>query len=118
MKHLGVQPCGLTLWDGVGDHIHITPSTSLHYLGVFFTPRLSWLLHVKTLATHAQSTVQGLRVLGNSVCGFSLLQWRRIFQAVICACPHLQGSGVVHGPTPSKGVLWVDEGEFEGREWE
>jgi hypothetical protein len=83
MKHLGVQPRGLTLWDGVGNHIHVTPSPTLRYLGVFFTPRLSWSLHVKTLATRARSTVRGLGVLGNSVRGFSLLRWRRIFLAVI-----------------------------------
>jgi hypothetical protein len=75
MRHLGVQPHGLTLWDGVGDPIHVTPSTSLRYLGVFFTPRLSWGLHMKTLATRARSTIRMLGVLGNSVCGFSLLWW-------------------------------------------
>jgi hypothetical protein len=83
IKHLRVQPHGLTLWDGVGDPIHVTPSMSLRYLGVFFTPQLSWSLHVKTLATCARSTVRALGVLGNSVHGFSLLRWWRIFLAVI-----------------------------------
>jgi hypothetical protein len=73
MRHLRVQPRGLTLWDGVGACIHVTPSTSIRYLGVFFTPCLSWGLHVKTLATRARSTVHMLRVLGNSVRSFSLL---------------------------------------------
>jgi hypothetical protein len=73
MKHMGVQPCSLTLWDGEGDHIHVTPACSLRYLSVFFTPRLSWSLHVKTLATRARSTVHALGVLGNSMHGFSLL---------------------------------------------
>jgi hypothetical protein len=71
---LGVQPRGITLWDGVGTPIHVTPSTSLRYLRVFFTPRLSWGLHVKTLATRAQSTIRALGVLGNSIHGFSLLR--------------------------------------------
>jgi hypothetical protein len=83
MKHLGVQLRRISLWDGVGDCIHVTPSTSLCYLGVFFTLWLSWSLYVKTLATCAQSLVHGLGVLGNSVCGFSLLRWCQIFQVVI-----------------------------------
>jgi hypothetical protein len=80
---MGVQPHGLTLWDGVRDPIHVTLSASLRYLGVFFTPHLSWGLHVKTLATCTWSTVRALGVLGKSVQGFLLLQWCRIFLAVI-----------------------------------
>jgi hypothetical protein len=38
---------------------------------------------VKTLATRARSTIQALGVLRNSVRGFSLLRWKRIFQTVI-----------------------------------
>jgi hypothetical protein len=83
MKHLGSQLHGLMLWDGTRDCIHVTPSTSLRYLRVFFTPHLSWSLHIKTLATHARSTVCMLGVLGNSICSFLLLWWHRIFQVVI-----------------------------------
>jgi hypothetical protein len=71
----GRPPRGLTLSNGGDGRIHITPCSSLRYLGVFFTPKLSWTVHVKTLATRAHSTVRTLGVLGNSVQGFSLLRW-------------------------------------------
>jgi hypothetical protein len=82
-SRFGCPPHGLTLSDGGEGRIHVTPCRSLRYLGVFFTPRLSWALHVKTLATRARSTIWALGVVGNSVRGFSLPRWRRIFQAVI-----------------------------------
>ena len=61
----------------------IKPSLTLRYLGVFFTPRLDWTTHVKTMSTHARSIVKGLGVLGNSIRGFHLIAWRRIFISVI-----------------------------------
>ena len=56
---------------------------SIHYLGVFFTPCLDWTTHVKTMSTRARSIIKGLGVLGNSIRGFRLINWRKIFISVI-----------------------------------
>ena len=63
--------------------ITIKPTSTLRYLGVFFTPHLNWTTHVKIMSTHAQSIVKGLGVLGNSIRGFHLVSWRKIFISVI-----------------------------------
>jgi hypothetical protein len=78
----GHPPSVVTLTDGPHT-VCVTPANSLRYLGVFFTPRLSWTLHVKTMASWVRSTVKVLGVLGNSVRGFSLVQWRKVFQAIL-----------------------------------
>jgi hypothetical protein len=80
---MGPKLTSVTLLDSL-DTGHILPvSTSLRYLGVFFTPTLDWSLHVKTLGNRACSTVQGLSLLGNSVRGFSLVAWRKLFHSLI-----------------------------------
>jgi hypothetical protein len=35
------------------------------------------------MATQVRSTVKALGVLGNSVCGFSLVWWQKVFQAIL-----------------------------------
>ena len=71
----------LTLPDS--SQIAIKLATSIHYLGVFFTPCLDWTTHVKTMSTQARSIIKGLGVLGNSIRGFRLINWRKIFISVI-----------------------------------
>ena len=63
--------------------ISVKLATSMQYLGVFFTPHLDWTVHVKTMSTHARSIVKGLSILGNSIRGFQLVNWRRIFISII-----------------------------------
>src|SRR6266850_4001479 len=61
----------------------VRPTPILQYLRVFFMPTLNWDTHTKTLANHACSTIVSLGVLGNSVRGFSLTQWRTLFHSLI-----------------------------------
>ena len=63
--------------------VAIKPASSIRYLGVFFTPCLNWMVHVKTMSTYAQSIIKGLGILGNSIRGFHLINWRKIFISVI-----------------------------------
>jgi hypothetical protein len=81
-KRNGAQIAELTISDGHSSFT-VKRATWIRYLGVFFTPTLDWSLHVRTLANRARSTVRALGVLGNSVRGFSLLSWRRIFVGII-----------------------------------
>jgi hypothetical protein len=58
---------------GNGKTLTVKLSLSIRYLGIFFTPKLDWKLHVTTMVNHTQSTVKALGVLGSSVRGISLL---------------------------------------------
>ena len=79
----GVPPSSLTLSLPDSSTITITLASHICYLGVFFTPRLDWSTHVKIMSTQARSLIKGLGVLGNSIRGFHLMSWRRLFISVI-----------------------------------
>jgi hypothetical protein len=81
-KRNGAQVASITLSDG-NSSFTVKRAAWIRYLGVFFTPTLDWSLHVRTLANRARSTVRALGVLGNSIRGFSLLSWRRIFVGIV-----------------------------------
>jgi hypothetical protein len=63
----GSQPTFITLHLPDGTTTAIMPATSIHYLGVFFTPCLNWLMRVKVMSTRAHSLIKGLGVSGNSI---------------------------------------------------
>lgn len=79
----GKMVSSVALETSPGHVISITLATSLCYLGIFFTPKLDWSIHVKIMATRVLSTIKALGVLGNSIRGFWLLDWRRVFISVI-----------------------------------
>lgn len=79
----GMPPLTIKVSLGNGTETTITPAISLCYLGVFFTPQLNWMTHVQIMSTHVLSLVKGLGVLGNSIRGFRLVNWRKIFISVI-----------------------------------
>ena len=82
-KRHGIPPKTVTLHLPDNSDVGITPTRSLRYLGVIFTPRLNWTAHVKTMSTRARSIMKGLGVLGNSIRGFNLVSWRKIFISVV-----------------------------------
>ena len=81
----------------VGDHVnqimYKDPDQNVHvirqkemwvrYLGVFLDCKLSWELHVKTMAARARSTILRISLLGNSVRGLDFLNWRRVYNALV-----------------------------------
>ena len=79
----GTPPKSITIHLPDNTDVSIMPARYLRYLGVFFTPRLNWTTHVKIMSTRARSIVKGLGVLGNSIRGFHLVSWRKIFISVI-----------------------------------
>jgi hypothetical protein len=78
----GTCPSHVMFMNGL-DPIRVKLANSLHYLGVFFMPRLSWTLHITTMAIRVWSTVKALGILGNSAQGFSLVRWWKLFQALL-----------------------------------
>ena len=61
----------------------LKPASHIQYLGIFFTPTLTWGVHVNALATCTRSSLCALCVLGNTIRGLSLVSWRRIITSII-----------------------------------
>lgn len=61
----------------------ITPIQNMRWLGVFFDKKLSFKTHVEMMATRAQSTLAGLRILANSIRGLSIANARLLYKTVI-----------------------------------
>jgi Reverse transcriptase (RNA-dependent DNA polymerase) len=81
--HLGTRPDTATIALHDGKTLAVPISSSIRYLGVFFTPKLDWKLHVSTMANRTRSTVKALGVLGSSVRGISLMSWHKLFHALL-----------------------------------
>jgi Reverse transcriptase (RNA-dependent DNA polymerase) len=81
--HLGTRPLTATIATGNGKTLAVNISSSIRYLGIFFTPKLDWKLHVLTMANQTRSTVKALGVLGSSIRGISLLSWWKLFHALL-----------------------------------
>jgi hypothetical protein len=81
--HHSAWPATATITIGDGKTLTVTISHSIRYLGVFFTPKLDWKLHVSMMANRARSTVKALSVLGSSIRGISLMSWWKLFHALI-----------------------------------
>jgi Reverse transcriptase (RNA-dependent DNA polymerase) len=76
-------PLMVTIPCGNSKTLTIKPSDLLCYLGVFFTAKLDWRLHVTTMANRVCSTVKALGVLGSLVRGISLLSWQCLFHSLL-----------------------------------
>jgi hypothetical protein len=56
MHKFGTPPATITLQLLDNTEIKVKPTTTLRYLGVFFTPRLDWGAHVKKMSTRARAS--------------------------------------------------------------
>ena len=63
----GTTPTTVTLELPDTSLITIKASISIRYLGIFFAPRLDWMVHIKTMSTRTRCILKGLGVLGNSI---------------------------------------------------
>src|SRR6267142_2461460 len=82
-RHLGLPPTSILLSSGPATTHRVSVAQSICYLGVFFTPKLNWSLHVRTMSCHVQSLVHALGILRNSIWGLKLVPWRKVFHAVL-----------------------------------
>lgn len=57
----------------------VRPTGNMRYLGFFLDPKLSFKEHIRFYATKACSTVNALRMLGNSIRGFNPVNKRRLY---------------------------------------
>ena len=63
--------------------VRVNPTASVRYLGFFLDPRLSFKAHIRFYATRAASTVNSLRMLGNSIRGMAPVHRRRLYISIV-----------------------------------
>jgi hypothetical protein len=55
---------------------------NLRYLGFFINQRLKWEPHVQIMCNRAWASLKVLQVLGNSIQGLSMANWRLVLNTV------------------------------------
>src|SRR5712671_1141105 len=80
---IGGDTIGIQYRDPVQGLQHVTAVPRVRYLGLFLDCKLTWRHHVDIMASHARSTIRGINVLGNSVRGLDLLNWRKVYNALV-----------------------------------
>ncbi len=74
-------PGRLTLLEGPTQY-HVTPKETLRYLGFFLHRKLKWTPHATIMCNRARASISALKVLGNTVRGLSMANWRLVMNAV------------------------------------
>jgi hypothetical protein len=78
-----VAPTRLILPDpAVATYYVVMPVENLRYLGFFINRRLKWEPHVRIMCNRARASIKALQVLGNSIRGLSMANWRLVLNAV------------------------------------
>jgi hypothetical protein len=74
-------PSSITL-PCAGGTYEVRAVETLRYLGFFINCRLKWEPHVRIMCNRARASIKALMVLGNSVRGLSMANWRLVLNAV------------------------------------
>jgi hypothetical protein len=82
----------------------VLPVENLRYLGFFINRRLKWEHHVRIMCNQAQASIKALQVLGNSIRGLSMANWRLVLNAV-CLPVLAYGSQLWYLTGAAKGLL-------------
>lgn len=85
-------------------------ATTIRYLGFFFHHWLKWEPHVRIMCNRAHASIKALQVLGNTVRGLSMANWRLVLNAV-CLPVLTYGCQLWYKPHRSKVLInmlqWV-----------
>lgn len=93
---------------------HISTVQLLRYLGIFISNKLNWTRHVTTLTTRAYSTIRGIGLLGNSIYGLNLLNWCKVYNALVISTL-TYGMPVWYTGIGQKGLIqWLQVAQNEG----
>jgi hypothetical protein len=77
------SPAAPTRPDPVNSSYYVVlPVENLRYLGFFINRRLKWEPHVRIMCNRARASLKALQVLGNSIRGLSMANWRLVLNAV------------------------------------
>jgi hypothetical protein len=60
----------------------VRPVETLRYLGFFIHHRLKWEPHVRIMCNRARASIKALQVLGNTIRGLSMANWRIVLNAI------------------------------------
>ena len=60
----------------------VRPVENLRYLGFFINRRLNWEPHVRIMCNRSRASIKALMVLGNTIRGLSMANWRLVMNAV------------------------------------
>jgi hypothetical protein len=74
-------PSSITL-PCAGGTYEVRAVETLRYLGFFINRRLKWEPHVRIMCNRARASIKALMVLGNSIRGLSMANWRLVLNAV------------------------------------
>jgi hypothetical protein len=77
---------------------------NLRYLGFFINRRLKWEHHVRIMCNRARASIKALQVLGNSIRGLSMANWRLVLNAV-CLPVLAYGSQLWYLTGAAKGLI-------------
>jgi hypothetical protein len=66
----------------INSYFTVQPVDTLRYLSFFINRRLKWEPHVRIMCNRARASIKALQVLGNSICGLSMANWRLVLNAV------------------------------------
>jgi hypothetical protein len=82
-RHAVAAPTRLILPDYAANTYYVVqPVETVRYLGFFINRRLNWEPHVKIMCNRARASIKALQILGNSVRGLSMANWRLAYNAV------------------------------------
>jgi hypothetical protein len=82
----------------------VLPVENLRYLGFFINRRLKWEPHVRIMCNRARASIKALQVLGNSIRGLSMANWRLVLNAV-CLPVLAYGSQLWYLMGAAKGLI-------------
>jgi hypothetical protein len=98
-------PTRLVLTDPtISSYYVVRPVENLRYLGFFINRRLKWEPHVRIMCNRARASIKALQVLGNTICGLSMANWRLVLNAV-CLPVLAYGSQLWYLTGAAKGLL-------------
>jgi ribonuclease HI len=71
------------LWTPEGHKHHVAPKDVIRWLGFFLDRKLTYKRHVEIRCNRASSTIQALRILGNSARGLEARHFRQLINACV-----------------------------------
>jgi hypothetical protein len=88
----------------ISSYYVVRPVENLRYLGFFINRRLKWEPHVRIMCNRARASIKALQVLGNTIRGLSMANWRLVLNAV-CLPVLSYGSQLWYLTGAAKGLL-------------
>jgi hypothetical protein len=88
----------------ISSYYVVRPVENLRYLGFFINRRLKWEPHVRIMCNRARASIKALQVLGNTIRGLSMANWRLVLNAV-CLPVLTYGSQLWYLTGAAKGLL-------------